>query len=303
MSHTYNRFTHGVTLGEVLKGAGYRTLASGKHHSRESLFDRGFDRYFGLLDGANNHFNPGHPRAGEPKPAQKLPGRRSWALDERVVRPYTPPEKRFYSTDAFTQRALDQIPPADAGKLKANFTGLFKKTRSKHNMFYLHRTNPIGNFEAIFTAALSVDGQTAIGTLINTAGMHGTMLMVRREALSRYKHLVESDTIRQTEPAGTKPASEIGVDGIPRGVKALEASLNKERMAQAVEMFEKLDKNKDGKITDKEVPPAQFQNKAWIQANINGDMILTWEEELIWQYNYQKKKAEKSDLHAEKKDH
>jgi len=29
-----------------------------------------------------------------------------------------------------------------------------------------------------------------------------------------------------------------------------------------------------------------------VQANLNGDMILTWEEELIWQYNYQKKKLE-----------
>ena len=109
MSRGFPRFTHGVTLGEVLKGAGYRTLASGKHHSKESLFDRGFDRYFGLLDGATNHFNPGHPRAGEAKPAQKLPGRRSWALDEKVVRPYTPPEKNFYSTDAYTQRALDYL--------------------------------------------------------------------------------------------------------------------------------------------------------------------------------------------------
>jgi hypothetical protein len=65
-------------------------------------------------------------------------------------------------------------------------------------------------------------------------------------------------------------------------------------MAQAVEMFEKLDKNKDGKITVPEVPAKQFENKAWIQANLNSDMILTWEEELIWQYNFQKKKAMKS---------
>ena len=73
----------------------------------------------------------------------------------------------------------------------------------------------------------------------------------------------------------------------------MEASLNKERMAQAVEMFEKLDKNKDGKITVPEVPAKQFENKVWVQANLNGDMILTWEEELIWQYNFQKKKAGK----------
>jgi len=31
-----------------------------------------------------------------------------------------------------------------------------------------------------------------------------------------------------------------------------------------------------------------------VQANLNGDMILTWEEELIWQYNFQKKKAGES---------
>ena len=77
-------------------------------------------------------------------------------------------------------------------------------------------------------------------------------------------------------------------------LEALEAALNEERMAQAVEMFERLDKNKDGKITDKEVPPAQFQKPVWIRANVNGDMILSWEEELIWQYNTQKKNAGKS---------
>ena len=193
---------------------------------------------------------------------------------------------------------LDRLPPADSGKVKGNFTGLFKKSQSKHNLFYLHRTNPTGTFEAIFSATLSVDGQTAIGTLVNTSGMHGTMLMVRREALSRFKHLVQPETARQTELAETQPPSEVSVDNIPRGVKALEASLNEERMAQAVEMFEKLDKNKDGKITVPEVPAKQFENKVWVQANLNGDMILTWEEELIWQYNFQKKKAMKSKTEA-----
>ena len=58
-------------------------------------------------------------------------------------------------------------------------------------------------------------------------------------------------------------------------------------------MCKELDKNKDGKITDKEVPPGQFQKKVWIKANINGDMMLSREEELIYQYNVQKKKAGK----------
>ncbi|MEM9444863.1 MAG: sulfatase-like hydrolase/transferase [Verrucomicrobiota bacterium] len=37
-----------VTLGEVLKTAAYRTFASGKHHGKENLHDRGFDHYYGL---------------------------------------------------------------------------------------------------------------------------------------------------------------------------------------------------------------------------------------------------------------
>ena len=189
---------------------------------------------------------------------------------------------------------LDRLPPADSGKFRGNFTGRFMKSESKHNLFYLHRTNSEGPFEAIFSAVLSVDGQTATGTLVNTSGMHGMMLMVRREALSRYKHLLESDTAQQTELVGTKAPSEAGVDDIPQGVEALEAALNEERMAQAVEMFEKLDKNKDRKITVPEVPAKKFENKVWVQANLNGDMILTWEEELIWQYNFQKKKAGES---------
>ena len=189
---------------------------------------------------------------------------------------------------------LDRLPLADSGKLRGNFAGRFIKSESKHNLFYLHRTNSEGTFEAIFSAVLSVDGQTATGTLVNTSGMHGMMLMVRREALSRYKHLLESDTARQTELAGTKAPSEVGDDDMPKGVKALEAALNEERMAQAVEMFEKLDKNKDRKITVPEVPAKKFENKVWVQANLNGDMILTWEEELIWQYNFQKKKAGES---------
>ncbi|MHC4963244.1 MAG: hypothetical protein ACYTGA_14185, partial [Planctomycetota bacterium] len=103
---------------------------------------------------------------------------------------------------------LDQIPPADAGELKATFTGSFIKTSSNHNLFYLHRKNlsdrrgKDGPFEAIFTATLSADGQTAIGQLVNSGGQYGTMLMVRRKALSRYKHLLESDTARKTELAG-----------------------------------------------------------------------------------------------------
>lgn len=97
-----------VTLGEVLRSAGYRTLMAGKHHGTENPFERGFDRYFGLRDGACNFFNPGRQREGEGKPAQKSP-RRAWCIDHVTYKPYTPPEKDFYTTDYFTNAALNYL--------------------------------------------------------------------------------------------------------------------------------------------------------------------------------------------------
>ncbi len=96
-----------VTLGEVLKTAGYRTLMSGKHHGLENPYDRGFDRYYGLKEGASNHFNPGEQRPGEPKPANK--GRvRPFVIDSTLIAPYTP-EKDFYTTDYFTDYAIQWL--------------------------------------------------------------------------------------------------------------------------------------------------------------------------------------------------
>ncbi|MGD9128268.1 MAG: sulfatase-like hydrolase/transferase, partial [Planctomycetia bacterium] len=39
-------------------------------------------------------------------PAQKKPGDRYWCIDEKTYHPYTPKEKDFYTTDAFTNQAL-----------------------------------------------------------------------------------------------------------------------------------------------------------------------------------------------------
>jgi arylsulfatase A-like enzyme len=93
-----------ATLGEVLRPAGYKTLASGKHHGTENLIDRGFDHYYGLRDGCCNYWNPGTKREGEPEPGSK--GVRFWCDDEKTYQPYTPEDKNFYTTDAFTEKAL-----------------------------------------------------------------------------------------------------------------------------------------------------------------------------------------------------
>jgi arylsulfatase len=84
------------TIAEVLKPAGYRTLMAGKWHVGETRphwpTDRGFEKYFGLVSGASNYWrvDPG----------------RGMALDSE---PYTPTDKNFYMTDAFTDHAVKFI--------------------------------------------------------------------------------------------------------------------------------------------------------------------------------------------------
>lgn len=102
-----------VTLGEVLRTAGYITLWSGKHHGVENPIYRGFDHYYGLKDGACNHFNPGVQRPGEGVPARKSRNgkkvQRAWCIDSLMFTPYTPDAKDFYTTDYFTNYALDRL--------------------------------------------------------------------------------------------------------------------------------------------------------------------------------------------------
>jgi arylsulfatase A-like enzyme len=91
-----------VTLAEVLKSAGYRTLMSGKWHVGENRphwpTDRGFDRYFGLISGAANYFDI---------TKAKWEGTvRQMAMDDQ---PYLPPSDGFYMTSAITDRAVELL--------------------------------------------------------------------------------------------------------------------------------------------------------------------------------------------------
>lgn len=107
MDEKHGEIKNAVTLGEVLKTAGYRTLASGKHHGTENLYHRGFDHYYGLRDGCCNFWNPGEKREGEPEPARKRT--RHWCDDEKSYHPYTPQDKYYYTTDVFTDKALSWL--------------------------------------------------------------------------------------------------------------------------------------------------------------------------------------------------
>jgi len=101
-----------LTLGELLQTAGYRTLMTGKWHAKQIPVERGFDRYFGLCDGCCNYFNPGPRRPGEPEPGRKLTSYgypRRWAVDNKEYQPYVVADKDFYTTDAFTDYALQYL--------------------------------------------------------------------------------------------------------------------------------------------------------------------------------------------------
>lgn len=95
-----------TTLGAVLKAAGYQTGMTGKWHLGHTAplrpIDRGFDEFYGLLDGCCNFFNP-----SQPDPVFYNGGlTRHFAHNEKVVESF--PED-FYSTDAFTDHAIETL--------------------------------------------------------------------------------------------------------------------------------------------------------------------------------------------------
>lgn len=83
-------------LSEKLRDAGYRTALIGKWHLEGDPMDRGFDHFFGFLDGFADHFA----------------GAKSYRLNRK---PFTDFGPDYYSSDAFTDRVIDFIksPPED----------------------------------------------------------------------------------------------------------------------------------------------------------------------------------------------
>ncbi|MEO1527686.1 MAG: arylsulfatase [Planctomycetota bacterium] len=87
-----------VTLAEVLREAGYTTAMSGKWHVADTPPERGFDRYFGFLSGAINFFTGADWQTGE----------NLMRLDDEEFQP----SGDFYSTDAFTDYAIEFLDEA-----------------------------------------------------------------------------------------------------------------------------------------------------------------------------------------------
>jgi len=98
--HAVPKFAQTPLVSEKLRAAGYRTALIGKWHQRGHPLDRGFDHFFGFLDGFANHFT----------------GSKNYRLDRA---PFTSFGADYYSSDAFTDRAVDFIratPPSPSAK-------------------------------------------------------------------------------------------------------------------------------------------------------------------------------------------
>ncbi|MDQ3812382.1 MAG: sulfatase-like hydrolase/transferase, partial [Armatimonadota bacterium] len=101
---------HCVTIAEVLKGAGYATYMTGKWHLTQFRHNsagsdaekanwprqRGFDRYYGIIAGAANYFHP-----------------ETLTLDNERL---PPPGDNYYTTDAFSDYAVQVINEHDKSK-------------------------------------------------------------------------------------------------------------------------------------------------------------------------------------------
>jgi arylsulfatase A-like enzyme len=99
-----------VTLAQVAKSAGYATFMTGKWHlsgadQADWPLQRGFDRYYGCLSGATHFFHPYDWRimydGNTPDP-----------------NPKSTTDRRFYTTDAFTDHAIRFINEHKTGESK-----------------------------------------------------------------------------------------------------------------------------------------------------------------------------------------
>ncbi|MCG8701091.1 MAG: sulfatase-like hydrolase/transferase, partial [Bacteroidales bacterium] len=91
-----------ITLAEVLKTAGYRTYMTGKWHlgfePENHPIERGFDKFYGLIAGASNHFKPEGARS-------VWEGKQKISVDDD-----------FYTTDNFTDKAIEFINDEEPGE-------------------------------------------------------------------------------------------------------------------------------------------------------------------------------------------
>jgi arylsulfatase A-like enzyme len=93
------------TIGEAMRLAGYGTALSGKWHlgskAPQRPVDRGFDEFYGLMDGCCNFFDP-----AQPDPPSKGSKVRVFGQNDELIHEFP---KDFYTTDAFADHTIRSI--------------------------------------------------------------------------------------------------------------------------------------------------------------------------------------------------
>ena len=100
------------SIADAMQKAGYYTVMSGKWHLGSSEgyrpIDRGFQEYYGLMDGCSNFFNP-----VQPDPKFKGGKVRAFGHNDKRITEF--PDD-FYATDAFTDHAVKHMKKAISEK-------------------------------------------------------------------------------------------------------------------------------------------------------------------------------------------
>ena len=106
-----------ISLGDMLRTAGYTTLFSGKNHSTTPLYGFGFDHTCEFLGGSTNNLNPGPQRPGEPYPIDKgkVGTYATFNFDNVTNKAFVTPAG-YYSSDFYTNSAIDFIDKSPADK-------------------------------------------------------------------------------------------------------------------------------------------------------------------------------------------
>ncbi len=114
-------FSKTKLLPEILHENGYRTALIGKWHLQGDPMDRGFDHFFGFLGGFGDH----------------LAGSKDFRLDRE---PFTDFGTDYYSSDAFTDRAIQFIRSPKSGQKDQPFF-LYLSFQAPHNPLQASKTD------------------------------------------------------------------------------------------------------------------------------------------------------------------
>lgn len=117
-------FERSPLLSEELRKIGYRSALIGKWHLEGHPMDRGFDHFFGFIDGFSDHFK------GSP----------SYRLDRAPFKEFG---TNYYSTDQFTDRAIRFI-AKDTGPTEKPFF-LYLSYQAPHNPLQAPKSDILRN--------------------------------------------------------------------------------------------------------------------------------------------------------------